>query len=98
MKQTEYKFNGQALSYEILEDGYNIYLGGTLWITQQEPHIPCPDLGYEGSCLKQMEELCCLKTSIDQEPQGLDKKIEELQQQITDMQIALCELYEGLEV
>lgn len=58
MKQTEYKFNGQALSYEILEDGYNIYLDDSLWITQPEPHIPYPSLGYEGSCLKQIEELC----------------------------------------
>ena len=31
MKQTDYKFNGQEVSYEVTDDGYDIYFGGILW-------------------------------------------------------------------
>lgn len=57
MITTNYVINGQGVSYEIFENGYNIHLGEKLWITQQEPYIPYSSLGYEGSCLKQIEEL-----------------------------------------
>lgn len=94
MKQTDYKFDGKAVSYEILDDGYKIYIDGTEWIHQYEPLIPYTDLSYEDGCLKQIEEL------VNTEGQNADqsKQIEELQQQITDMQVALCEVYEGLGV
>ena len=58
MKQTEYKFDGKLVSYDILNDGYKIYLDGTEWIQQEEPLIPYPNLSYEEGCLKQIEELC----------------------------------------
>lgn len=94
MTKTDYKYYGKDVSYEILDNGYNIYLDGALYITQPEPYIPYPTLGYEGSCLKQIEEL------VNEEGQnvGQSKPIEELQQQITDIQVALCEVYEGLGV
>ena len=40
------KFSNQ-LSYEITEDGYDIYLDGVKWICQHEPYIPDPTLTYE---------------------------------------------------
>ena len=58
MTKTDYKYDGKDVLYEILDNGYNIYLDGVLFITQPEPHIPYPSLGYEGSCLKQIEDLC----------------------------------------
>lgn len=45
------------LSYEICEDGYDIYLNGTKWICQHEPYIPFPDFSYEENAIKQCEEL-----------------------------------------
>ena len=50
------KFSNQ-LSYEITEDGYDIYLNGTKWICQHEPYIPFPDFSYEENAIKQCEEL-----------------------------------------
>ena len=64
MKTTNYKVNEQKVSYEVTKDGYMIYLGGKPWIHQYEPYIPYPDLGYEGSCLKQIEEI----TTMPEQP------------------------------
>ena len=50
------KFSNQ-LSYEITEDGYDIYLDGVKWICQHEPYIPDPTLTYEENALRQCEEL-----------------------------------------
>lgn len=94
MKNTDYVVDGRTVAYDILDDGYKIYLGDTEWIHQYEPFIPYPELGYEGSCLKQIEEL----VNAEEQNVGQSKLIEELQQQITDMQVALCEVYEGLGV
>lgn len=60
MKTTDYTINGQSVSYTVEEDGYTIYLGEKVWISQYEPYIPYPNLGYEQSCLKQIEELATL--------------------------------------
>ena len=54
---TNYTIYDKEISYEINDDGYMIYLCGKPWIHQYEPFIPYPELGYEGSCLKQIEEL-----------------------------------------
>jgi hypothetical protein len=54
--KTDYTLNGQSISYEITEDGYFVYLDNSPWIHQYEPYIPYPDLGYEGSCIKQIEQ------------------------------------------
>ena len=71
------------ITYEILENGYLIKLDGKLWIKQIEPYIPYPELSYEEGCLKQIEEVC--KANEEEE-----KKIDE----ITEMQLAITELYE----
>lgn len=57
MVKTEYLINNSTVSYEIKDNGYDIYLDDKLWISQYEPYIPYKELGYEGSCLKQIEEL-----------------------------------------
>ena len=57
MKATDYTINGQSVSYSVEENGYTICLDDKAWISQHEPYIPYPKLGYEQSCLKQIEEL-----------------------------------------
>ena len=57
MTKTDYKIDGKEVSYEVTEDGYDIYLGKTKWISQREPYIPYPELSYEKGCLQQIEEV-----------------------------------------
>ncbi|WP_343209481.1 hypothetical protein [Anaerolentibacter hominis] len=57
MKTTNYVIDNKPVTYEIVSNGYNIYLDGKLWITQHEPYIPFKDVTYEESCLKQMDDL-----------------------------------------
>ena len=76
MKQTEYTINNKTVSYEIKDNGYEIYLNNQLWISQQEPYIPYPELGYEGSCLKQIEEL----SDIEERVTSLEDMILEMSQ------------------
>ena len=54
---TKYVAHKQPLSYEVLPNGYDIYMGETLWITQHEPHIPNRNLSYEENAIAQMEEI-----------------------------------------
>lgn len=54
-------FAGKEISYEVVSDGYNIYLGGneTPWIKQYEPnYIPDRSLSYEENAIKQIDEIC----------------------------------------
>lgn len=44
------------LSYEISEDGYDIFLHGKKWITQHEPFIPFPDKTYEENAIWHCQE------------------------------------------
>ncbi len=69
MKTTNYIIDEKTVSYDISEDGYDIYLGGQKWITQYEPYIPYPNLSYEESCLKQIEEICKVKEPQEDETQ-----------------------------
>ena len=57
MKNSGFTLDGKEISYEITEDGYNIYLDGKLWIRQYGQYIPFPDLSYEEGCLKQIKEI-----------------------------------------
>lgn len=65
-------YNGQIISYEITGDGYNIFLGSREipWISQHEPGcIPYAELGYEGACLKHIEEITAqAKLTVELEP------------------------------
>ena len=88
MTTTDFKVDEQVLGYEITEDGYDIYLDGKKWIAQHEPYIPYPKLGYEGSCLKQIEELC---NSTSSEPSG-ESNIEERVTSLEDMILEMSEI------
>lgn len=59
MTTTEKTVNGQALSYEIFEDGYDIYLDGQPWISQRGQYSKPMDQSksFEENCLLQIEEL-----------------------------------------
>lgn len=63
------KYN-EEISYKIVENGYDIYLNGELWITQdgQYSHLFVPNGTLEENCLAQIEEL----TTVSNEPSQLD--------------------------
>lgn len=52
------KYN-EHISYEIVENGYKIYLDGELWITQLDEysHPMDPEKSYEENCIMQLDEL-----------------------------------------
>lgn len=64
---TNFKFNDKEISYNITDDGYDIYLDGELWIGQHG------DLGkpidssksYEENCLAQIEQACKPPEPVD---------------------------------
>lgn len=64
MITTEFKINDRELAYEVVRNGYLIYLGGKLWIRQLEPYIPNPTMSYEENALAQIEALA---TSAEEE-------------------------------
>lgn len=59
MINTDKTIDGKTISYEIFDDGYDIYLDGSLWIAQHEPYGHPMDAtkSYEENCLLQIEEL-----------------------------------------
>ena len=59
MTNTDKTINGQAIAYEIFDDGYEIYLDGTLWIKQRGEYSKPIDkeLSYEENCLAQIDEI-----------------------------------------
>lgn len=66
-----------ALYYEILEDGYYIKDDEQplMVIHQYEPFIPYPDLGYEGSAQKQIEDLTIKPEETELYQMGYDQAI-----------------------
>ena len=72
------------ITYEIIENGYEIKLDGKLWITQDTTNLPYPNLTLEECCLKQIDDICT--------PQ---EEAVSLQDQITDIELAIAELYEA---
>lgn len=92
MITTDFKYNNQTLSYEVVENGYKIYLDGRLWIKQLEPFIPNPEISYEENALAQIEELA----KPAEEEKTLKEQVAVLEQQLTDTQLALCEIYEAM--
>ena len=77
-------------TYEVTENGYYIYINGKKVIHQYEPYIPNKSLSYEENAKAQIEEL-----KASEEAQKEEKtQMEQMQQDITDIQLALVELYE----
>lgn len=77
-------------TYEVTENGYYIYINGEKIIHQYEPYIPNPSLSYEENAKAQIEELKKAKEAS----QNKKTSMEQMQQDITDLQLALVELYE----
>ena len=53
-------YNNKNVYYEILEDGFKIYIGQTVnaSIHQYEPYIPDPSKSYEENAIQMCEDLC----------------------------------------
>ena len=79
MTSTTYTFDNKPISYEVLVNGYAIYLDGKLWIKQTEPYIPYSSMSYENGCLEQIKEICSKKEDAIE---VLKKNIEVMQQNI----------------
>lgn len=72
MTNTDKTINGQAISYEIFSDGYEIYLDGTLWIKQRGQYGKPVDSekSYEENCLAQIEKITTVVEPSN--PYGID--------------------------
>lgn len=60
IKYTKQTFDNQDVWYEILDDGFQIYIGTDKYpqIVQQEPYIPDHSLSYEENALSMCEDCC----------------------------------------
>lgn len=92
MKQTDKTFNNKPIAYTVEKDGYTIYLDGKPWIEQKEPYGKpmSSDKSYEENCLLHIDSLVQAEKSAD----ALEEKLEEANNQITDLQMAIVDLYE----
>ena len=70
--------NGKNVYYDILDDGFKIYVGQTVQpsIHQYEPYIPDPSKTYEENAIQMCEELCAV-------PENKQSSIEE---RLTDVE------------
>ena len=53
----QFILDDQIITYMIFDDGYDIYLDGSPFITQREPYIPKRNMSYEENAVSQIEEL-----------------------------------------
>ena len=67
MIKTNYVLDDKELSYELLEDGYKIYLDGGDFIHQYEPFIPNPKMTYEENAVAQIMELVAMHENAKNE-------------------------------
>lgn len=77
------------LTYEILENGYQILVDGEPWIIQEEPYIPDPSKSYEENAIAQIEEIL-------NPPAPEPTEIDLMKEDIINTQLALTEVYELL--
>ena len=84
----ERKFLIMNLTYKVVENGYEIYDNGTLWITQYEPFIPNKSLSYEDNARAQIEELQQISTIKTEE----DNELLELAEYIADLDFRLSNI------
>ena len=57
MTNTDYLIENKKVSYEVIENGYKIYLDSQVWIHQYEPYIPDKSKSYEENAVAQIEEI-----------------------------------------
>lgn len=77
--------------YEITENGYYILINGEKVIHQYEPFIPDKTKSYEENAQAQIAEMKQSDKQLSME----QTTIESLQEQITNIELALAELVEG---
>lgn len=78
-------------TYEVTENGYFIYINGKKVIHQYEPFIPDPTKSYQENAETQIEELKLGKINEQKEKTTM----EQMQEDITNIQLALTEIYES---
>ena len=81
MKTTNYSIDNKQVSYEVIDNGYKIYLDGQLWIHQYEPYIPNPSISYEENAIAQMEELVAMHENAKNEQMEKEQLIEQVKLQ-----------------
>ena len=81
MRETNYLIDNKQVSYEVIDNGYKIYLDGQLWIHQYEPYIPNPSISYEENAIAQMEELVAMHENAKNEQMEKEALIEQVKLQ-----------------
>ena len=81
MKTTNYSIDNKQVSYEVIENGYKIYLDGKQWIHQYEPYIPNPSISYEENAIAQIEELVAMHENAKNEQMEKEALIEQVKLQ-----------------
>ncbi len=79
MTNTDKTFDGKNIAYEILEDGYMIYLDGKPWIKQRGTYGKPMDASktYEENCLLQIEDI-----TAEPEKDDIDTVLTELEKEV----------------
>ena len=81
----------KTYTYEVTENGYYILINGNKVIHQYEPYIPDTSESYEENAKAQIEEL----KAADEKEKNEKTEMEQIKQDITDIQLALTEMYES---
>ena len=81
----------KTYTYEVTENGYYILINGNKVIHQYEPYIPDTSKSYEENAKAQIEEL----KATDERAKNKKTEMEQVKQDITDIQMALTEIYES---
>lgn len=84
---TNYKLNEKKIAYELMSDGYLIYLGGEKWIKQNNQYakLYLPEGTFEENCLAHIAELCTVE-SVDSTEVLEPTKMEEIDKRITGLE------------
>lgn len=72
-------------AYELTDDGYYIFINGNKMIHQYGDYIPDKNKSLEENALEQIEEL-----------KKADNKINDDEERITNIELALAEIYESM--
>ena len=88
---TQYNEN---ISYEILENGYKIYLDGKLWIEQLDGYAKPYDTAktYEENCLLQLEDITTTATA---HTDTLEDRVTVVESAVMDIADVLADLTES---
>ena len=86
---TQYNEN---ISYEILENGYKIYLNGKLWIEQLDQYAKPIDesKSFEENCIAQLNEITAIAHT-----DTLEERVEVVESAVIDIADVLAELTES---